>query len=80
MGTARAGAMERKTKKKLDREGEQGMKKTSRKSRKVKSVKSLPAKALGSGTAKGVRGGGSAKTDAPTENITFNYGKIEWKY
>lgn len=57
------------------------MKKKTRKSKAAKSMRDLPAKALNAKTAKGVKGGGKSKgSDAPTESISFNYGKIDYKY
>jgi hypothetical protein len=46
-----------------------------------KSMRSLPAKAISAKTAKGVKGGSTPKQqDNPTESMTLNYEKINWKY
>jgi hypothetical protein len=43
-------------------------------------MRDLPKKTLNAKTAKGVKGGGKKGSEVPTESISLNYGKIEFKY
>ncbi|HEY6929647.1 MAG TPA: hypothetical protein VJA66_08220 [Thermoanaerobaculia bacterium] len=61
------------------------MRRKTAKSKSAKSMRTLPAKTLGAKAARGVKGGDKSvavkkgSSDLPSESLSFNFTKIEYK-